>query len=212
MPFARGHELSLISHQCDGGSTRSTIGCSKYNLATLNGGRVRKKTQSSYFNCNAAIEKTISSILSRNKRSPSCSLPIFLAGPSASKPTSSISCSIQARNVLRRRFSSLGPANAGLFLCGRKSECASLPLPPVVHAQSTSMRLNGLSLKPGDSIRPSRLIAAMRPARGTFLQTFPGLFRALFRVRWTGAKSGGYPLYRIMRVSREERDCPLRTH
>ena len=35
-------------------------------------------------------------------------------------------------------------------------------------------------LKPGDSFRPSRLIPAMRPARGNFLQSFQAFFAPCF--------------------------------
>jgi hypothetical protein len=58
--------------------------------------------------------------------------------------------------------------------------------------QSTSMRLNGLSLKPGHSFRQSRLIPAMRPPRAEFFCNRSRPFRALFHVRCTCAKSGRY--------------------
>src|ERR1700730_9946079 len=62
----------------------------------------------------------------------------------------------------------------------QKANARDCPCRPLCTVQSTAMRLNGLSLKPGDSFRPRRLIPVMCPARGNFLQSFQAFFAPCF--------------------------------
>src|ERR1700726_2404029 len=61
---------------------------------------------------------------------------------------------------LRRRFSSLARRTPGFFFAAEKANAHDCHCRLLCTVQSTSMRLNGLSLKPGHNFRPSRLIPA----------------------------------------------------
>jgi len=65
------------------------------------------------------------------------------------------------------------------------------------------MQLNGLSLKPDDTIEPGRFIppGGLRPEIFCKLSPFtedrgPDFFPGLLGAHWTCAKSGGYACYR----------------
>src|ERR1700730_15821626 len=104
-----------------------------------------------------------------------------------------------------RRSSSLARRTPGFFCAAEKANAHDCHCRLWCTAQSTSMRLNGLSLKPGHfPAKPTYPRNA--PRARNFFAIVPGLFRALFHVRWTCAKSGRYPLYWIIRVGLEERD------
>jgi hypothetical protein len=81
---------------------------------------------------------------------------------------------------VRRRFSSLARRTPGFFFAAEKANAHDCHCRLLCTVQSTSMRFNGLFLKPGDSFRSSRLIPAMRPARGNLLQSFQAFFAPRF--------------------------------
>jgi hypothetical protein len=65
-------------------------------------------------------------------------------------------------------------------IAASREQYASKLIGSPADAQSTSMRLNGLSVKPGDSLRQDNLSPQPGPVRGNFLQPFQAFFAPCF--------------------------------
>jgi hypothetical protein len=107
----------------------------------------------------------------------------------------------------------LKPGESRAFFAAAKANAHLAILPLLGTAQSISMQLNDLSLKPGAPSGQAGLSHRDTLPSEIFCNLFqrpedhdPVFFSALLCALWTRTKSGGYARYRIMHVCIRETD------